>query len=206
MRKSYLLVNCMKVLDIQDFIQNVVCRDKGWKVRKVQSTIFLNTYNVELLVRDSVLTRRKIVKNIEFVGYDTYFEFGDINSDGKFNSWWIFFLLVRCVKFSDKYLPAMEDDWYKHKIYEFLRRERMFFISDCFFYEKSISQSVIYKVEEKFVIPMLDADEPVYLSGTVFNPEFYYGEVLVKSNEITSFDYPMVTDKDGNRYILANIT
>ena len=206
MKKNYLLVYCMKALDIQDFVQNIVCRENGCKVQKVKSTIFLNTYNVELLVRDSVFPKRRIVKNIDFVAYDTYFEFGDFNSDGKFNWWWLSFQLVRCIKFSKDYLPIRDFEWYKSEIYKFLQKENLCFISDCFFYKKSANKSLIFKIEREDVNSRLAECDEVYLSGIVFDPEFYSGEEVINSKEIVHFEYPLVIDKGGKRYILANMS
>lgn len=196
----------MKAHDIHDFVQNIVCRENGWRVQKVQSTIFLNTYNVELLVRDSVFPKRRIVKNIDFVAYDTYFEFGDLNLDGKFNWWWLSFQLVRCIKFSEDYLPTRDAEWYKSEIYKFLQKENMFFISDCFFYKKSVNKSLIFKIEQDDVNSRLAECAEIYLSGIVFDPEFYSGEEVINSKEIVHFEYPLVIDKEGKRYILANMS
>lgn len=206
MKKNYLLVYCMKALDIQDFVQNIVCRENGWKVQKVQKTLFMNIYNVELLIRDSIFPKRRIVKSIEFVAYDTYFEFGDLNLDGKFNWWWLSFQLVRCIKFSKDYLPTGDVECYKLEIYKFLKKENLFFISDCFFYKKSANKSLIFKIEREDVNSRLAECAEIYLSGIVFDPEFYSNEEIINSKEIVHFEYPLVIDKEGKHYILANMS
>lgn len=203
------LVRAMNYLEILDFLKNGVLRNTKYRVRRVIATDSVNLYRVQLETRKTIFSKE--IRFCDFKAYDSYFEFEEFNEDGKLNSWWLCFLLVRCISYVKTYLPKGESvEGYTYKVQEFLKENNIVFLHNWRFFEMT---SFANKESEQFVdlqstIELADAKrkleygENIYISGYCVGARRYWPKELFFREKIVSIDFPMVTDKNGRKYIL----
>lgn len=191
----------MNACDIFDFLQNVFFHKKrGWNVLNVRQTLFMNTYRVELEKRSEKFPYKKSKKYIQFVGYDTFFEFGNLNLDGKYNNVWLEFLLNKCINMPESYLPT-DDKEFKFEVIKLLRKENLVALSKCTFFKK-VDASTYVRLRKEHVNAELALGNKVYLRGIISNKDFFDGDEIVNSSQIVEYDYPVAIDKAKRKYIL----
>lgn len=202
MNKNYILVSRMSAFDVFDFLRNVFFRKRrGWNVINVRQTLFMNTYRVELEKRSEKFPYKKSKKYIQFVGYDTFFEFGNLNSDGKYNYLWLKFLLDKCINMPDSYLPTDDDD-FKLEVIKLLRKENLVALSKCTFFKK-VDASTYVRLKRENVNAELALGNKVYLRGVISNKDFFDGDEIINSSRIIKYDYPVAIDKTKRKYVLT---
>lgn len=199
MCRSYVLVNCMNSSEVSNFLLKHVCKKYGWKICDVRETLFLNRYVVDVEMHKSKFSIAKHFDTLEFVAYDTSFEFGDVNTKGEFDSYWLAYMMARCIKFHDRYLPDNEE--YKGEVKKFLKKENLTFLSEVSFYKSVNEEDKIQKVKKNKVQSLLKNGEKVYLTGMMCDSKFWESASIIKPVNIVKFDYPIATDENGRRYV-----
>ena len=204
-----ILVRCMNSFEIADFLMNIVCRDR-YKIKRVLKTESVNRYLVEVVVKDSIFPKRRIIKTCEFLAYDDYFVFEDTNKNGEFNNWWLCFWLVRCTKYLKDYLPSGEDEEvYSYKVHQFLKSRKLLLITGWKFHkvEHVKSKSGLYDDKLNFIeienpVHAMESGDEIIVSGDIFGKN-NVREIRSISKNVKSIDFPLVIDEEENKFILA---